>query len=337
MKAVDADNERVLNDSAPVDAWSYASAILNILDDSTEEKARLAGTQRAILNILEDAAGERTRLISTERAVLNILDDVADEKVRLMETQTAALNILEDFDIEKERVRQRTAELEAANKELDAFAYSVSHDLRAPLRAIDGFSRLLEEDYGDRLDAAGHHVISRIVAGTGRMAQLIDDLLKLSRVSRGELRRARVDLSETVREVASNYQRLNADRSVEVLIASGVIAEGDPQLLRVALENLLGNAFKFTAKKPDARIEFGLDASGKAPVYFVRDNGAGFDPAYASKLFGAFQRLHSDAEFPGTGIGLATVKRIFLRHGGRTWAEGQTDRGATFYFTLRKE
>jgi len=237
----------------------------------------------------------------------------------------------------EERVRVRTAELEAVNKELEAFAYSVSHDLRAPLRAISGFSEILREDYGGRLDAEGNRAIARIVAGTQAMGRLIDDLLKLSRLTRKELRRERVDLSEIVRDVAAEERRREPDRKVEVVVAESAPVEGDPELLRVAMENLLGNAFKFTAKKDQARVEFGVDRNGQAPVYFVRDNGAGFDPAYAGRLFGAFQRLHAEAEFPGTGIGLATVQRVFLRHGGRAWAEGQVGRGATFYFTLGKE
>jgi light-regulated signal transduction histidine kinase (bacteriophytochrome) len=241
-----------------------------------------------------------------------------------------------NIDLEA-RVRERTAQLEAANKELEAFSYSVSHDLRAPLRAIDGFSQILAEDYGERLDAEGHRALARIVAGTRAMGQLIDDLLKLSRVSRRELRHERVDLSETARDVAAAYRQLEPERNIDVVIAPGAAVEGDPELFRVALDNLLGNAFKFTSKRPSARIEFGVDENGRAPVFFVRDNGAGFDPAYAGKLFGAFQRLHTEAEFPGTGIGLATVQRILHRHGGRVWAEGRTGQGATFYFTMEKE
>jgi signal transduction histidine kinase len=250
---------------------------------------------------------------------------------------TARKRVEEEHKRAQQVLAERSAQLEAANKELDSFAYSVSHDLRAPLRAIDGFSQLLEEDYGEKLDAEGHRAIARIVAGTRTMARLIDDLLKLSRVSRGELRRERVDLSEIARNVAAGHRLLEPDRKVEVIIASGAVVEGDPELLRVALENLLGNAFKFTSKTAGPRIEFGVERNGEAPVFFVRDNGAGFDPAYAGKLFGAFQRLHTDAEFSGTGIGLATVQRIMNRYGGRVWAEGRVDEGATFYFTLGKE
>ncbi len=237
----------------------------------------------------------------------------------------------------EQRVADRTADLEAVNREMEAFSYSVSHDLRAPLRSIDGFSRVLEEDYGDRLDAEGHKMTARIVAAARSMGQLIDDLLKLSRVTRAEVRREVVDLSGMAGELAAGLAQREPDRKIDVLIEEGAIVEGDTQLLRLAMQNLLGNAFKFTSKKAGARIEFGRDRDGKEPVYYVRDNGAGFDQAYVGKLFGAFQRLHAERDFPGTGIGLATVQRILRRHGGRIWAEGQTDQGATFYFTLGKD
>ena len=228
---------------------------------------------------------------------------------------------------------ERSTQLESANRELEAFAYSVSHDLRAPLRAIDGFSQVLLEDHGERLGDSGRDALVR-VRGAGRMANLIDDMLKLSRVTRADLQRTRVDLSETARGVAAELARREPDRRVDTRIADGVVVEGDPALLVLVLENLLGNAFKFTSKTKEARVEFGVERQNGGPVYYVRDNGAGFDMAYADKLFGAFQRLHSEAEFPGTGIGLATVQRIIHRHGGRVWAEGAVDGGATFRFTL---
>jgi signal transduction histidine kinase len=235
-----------------------------------------------------------------------------------------------------EQLARRNAELAAANRELEAFTYSVSHDLRAPLRAIDGFSRALLDDYTERLDEKGRHYLDRVRAGTQRMAQLIDDLLGLSRVTRGELRRQAVDLSALAAEVAAEIGRQSAARRVELAVAAGVVTSGDPRLLRIVLENLLGNAWKYTAKRAEARIEFGLmpPANGGPPTYFVRDDGAGFDMAYAHNLFGAFQRLHSAQEFEGTGIGLAIVQRIVHRHGGRIWADAAVDRGATFYFTL---
>ncbi len=234
----------------------------------------------------------------------------------------------------EQRVVERTAELEAANKELEAFSYSVSHDLRAPLRAIDGFSHVLQEELEGRLSSDAEDALRRVRGATRRMGELIDDLLKLSRVSQGELHRERVDLSEIVRDVVEGHRRLEPDRQVGVVIVQSAVVEGDSQLLRVALENLLDNAFKFTSKRADARVAFGTREDDGKAVYFVRDNGIGFDMAYVGKLFGAFQRLHSAVEFPGTGIGLATVRRIVHRHGGRVWAEGVPGKGATFSFTL---
>ncbi|MEW6613764.1 MAG: ATP-binding protein, partial [Pseudomonadota bacterium] len=232
------------------------------------------------------------------------------------------------------RVLERTAELTAANRELEAFSYSVSHDLRAPLRAIDGFSQALLEDYGEALDMAGREHLARVRRASQRMAELIDDLLNLSRITRSEMHRRSVNLSELAGQAAEHLRATQPQRPVTVVIVPDVIAHGDARLLQIALENLLGNAWKFTRKQADARIEFGMREQDGQPVYFVRDNGAGFDMAYADKLFGAFQRLHSPGEFEGHGIGLATVARIIARHGGRIWAEGAVGRGATFYFTL---
>ena len=233
------------------------------------------------------------------------------------------------------RVIERTAELAAANKELEAFSYSVSHDLRAPLRSIDGFSQALLEDYAESIDAQGQNYLQRVRAASQRMAQLIDDMLNLARVSRGDMRREQIDLSRMVREVSEQLHREEPERAVEVIIADNINARGDARLLRIALENLLGNAWKFTSKQRSARIEFGVrEGDAGEDVFFVSDDGAGFDMAYSDKLFGAFQRLHSASEFEGTGIGLATVQRIIHRHGGRIRAESEVDRGATFYFTL---
>lgn len=230
--------------------------------------------------------------------------------------------------------RQHALELEAANKELEAFSYSVSHDLRAPLRSIDGFSLALMEDYADTLDAEARGHLERIRAATQRMAQLIDDLLKLARVTRSEMRNETVDLTAMAKVIFAEFEALEPERRVECVVQDGVVGSGDPELLRVVLENLLGNAWKFTMKKPRAKIELGMFQRDGRQVYFVRDDGQGFDPAYVSKLFGTFQRLHATTEFPGTGIGLASVRRIIHRHGGRTWAEGLKQKGATFFFTL---
>lgn len=227
--------------------------------------------------------------------------------------------------------------LEAANGELEAFSYSVSHDLRAPLRSIEGFSQILVEDYSDRLDKEGVGYLGRVKGASRRMSELIDDLLQLSRVTRAPINRSEVDLATLAREAVAVLEREDPDRKVEVLIREGPKARGDERLLRVVLENLLGNAWKFTSNNDDekgVRIEFGSTSKGGVPVYYVRDDGAGFEMAYSEKLFGAFQRLHTEDEFEGTGVGLATVARIIHRHGGEVWAEGEPGKGAIFYFTL---
>ena len=241
----------------------------------------------------------------------------------------------------EQRVRQRTADLEAANRELDAFSYSVSHDLRAPLRVIDGFTVALGDDYAGVLDTQGRGYLERVRTGVDRMRQLIDDLLGLSRISRSQLDLRPVDLSALARATAAELRQADPSRQVEFVIAPDLTADGDPRLLGVMLANLLDNAWKYTSKHPTARIELGRCPPGPTaaappapPVFFVRDDGAGFDPAQADKLFGAFQRLHSTSDFEGTGIGLATVQRIVRRHGGRIWAEAAVERGAIFYFTL---
>lgn len=234
----------------------------------------------------------------------------------------------------EEALQEHSIQLEAANKELEAFSYSVSHDLRAPLRSIDGFSQILLEDYGDRLDDQGITFLQRVRTASQRMSRLIDDMLELSRVTRSEMRRAKVDLSAMVHMILTELQETEPNRPAEFVVAESLIVSGDAHLLRIALENLLGNAWKFTGKKEKTRIEFGIRQQDDKEVFFIKDNGAGFDTAFADKLFDPFQRLHKPNEFPGTGIGLATVQRILQRHGGQIWAESVVGEGATFYFTL---
>jgi len=245
---------------------------------------------------------------------------------------------LEDRQIKAElerRVAQRTAQLETANKELESFSYSVSHDLRGPLRGMDGFSQLLIEDYGDKLDDAGRDALERIRAASQRMGELIDDLLRLSHAARAELNITRVDLSAIAREIAETIDREQPGRSVEWVIAPGLSVRADRALIRVALQNLLQNAWKFTGRTQGPVIRVGALERDARTVYFVSDNGVGFDMAYADNLFGAFQRLHHADDFPGSGIGLALVRRIIRRHGGEIWAEAKDGMGATFFFTLK--
>jgi len=234
----------------------------------------------------------------------------------------------------EEKVAERTNELEIVNKELETFSYSVSHDLRAPLRHIDGFSHALLEDYADKLDAQGNDYLNRIRSGSQRMALLIDEILKLSQIVREKMVTSRVDLSALARSVASELQKSQPTRDVSLRIEEGIVVNGDQGLLKIVLDNLLGNAWKFTGGRQKALIEFGSQMMDGTKTYFVRDNGAGFDMTYASKLFVPFQRLHGNGEFQGTGIGLSIVQRVIRRHGGRIWAEAAVDAGATFYFTL---
>jgi light-regulated signal transduction histidine kinase (bacteriophytochrome) len=232
-------------------------------------------------------------------------------------------------------VKERTAQLEAANKELEAFAYSVSHDLRAPLRSIDGFSQALEEDFAAVLDDQGKDFLQRIRGASKRMGLLIDDLLVLSRLTRGDIHRQKVDLTVMAHRILDEIRRADPNRDVDCTIAERLSAHGDDHLLSAVLENLLRNAWKFTSRRKEAKIQFGTSTTSDGETaFFVKDNGAGFNMAHIGKLFQAFQRLHSVQEFPGNGIGLATVQRIIHRHGGRVWAEGEVEKGATFYFTL---
>ena len=266
-----------------------------------------------------DAAGKPVRLTG-------VAIDITARK--MAELEISRLNA----ELER-RVQERTAQLEATNRELEAFAYSVSHDLRAPLRSIRGFSDVLLAHHAAQLDAEGQDLLRRACESAQRMNGLIDDLLKLSRIGRSELQWQPVNLSALAELIAAELRRADPARVADFVIAPNLRAEGDENLLRIVLDNLLGNAWKFTSKRPRARIEFGITAEPER-AFFVRDNGVGFDMAYVGKLFGVFQRLHSTSEFPGTGIGLATVQRIIKRHGGHAWATGEVNQGAAFYFAL---
>ncbi|HED19324.1 MAG TPA: HAMP domain-containing protein [Gammaproteobacteria bacterium] len=234
----------------------------------------------------------------------------------------------------EQRVKERTRELEDANHEYESFAYAISHDLRAPLRSVNGFSQALVDDYSDKLDDTARNFLDRIRNSALRMAQLIDDLLTLSRVNRAEISSTRFDISKTCHEVVEELRAEEPSREINIDIQAEMIVQGDPHLIKDALTNLISNAWKFTCKTPNASIHFHSDRKDGDTVYIIEDNGAGFDMDYADKLFTPFQRLHHERDFPGTGIGLSTVQRIIYRHGGKIWTEGRVDQGATFYFTL---
>jgi signal transduction histidine kinase len=269
-----------------------------------------------------------------EEAVLEGLETGADDYlVKPFAARELIARVQTHLDLARLR-REWAQELERANQELEAFSYSVAHDLRTPLRAIDGFSAALLNNYASTLDETGRHYLNRVRSGAQRMAQLIDDLLSLSRITRAPLNREDVDISSLSRRVLSDLRVRETERRVDSMVPDGLLTRADAKLVTVLLENLLGNAWKFTSKRPVANIEVGMQGRNGTTIFFVRDNGAGFNMEYAKKLFTPFQRLHTQAEFDGTGIGLATVQRIVTRHGGRIWAEASPDQGASFFFTL---
>jgi hypothetical protein len=259
---------------------------------------------------------------------------VAERTSALHDSQLALLNLVDDLNQSAKKTALATRKLEETNNELKAFSYSVSHDLRAPLRSIDGFSLALMEDYQEKLDDTGKNYLNKIRSATQHMGLLIEDMLKLSRISHAEFQHESIDLSNLVQSIAQTIQHNNPDKDMKMIIQKDIIIKGDRNSMEIALTNLLENAWKFTGKQKQPLIEFGMTLTEDKKVFFIRDNGVGFDMAYANKLFGAFQRLHSTDEFPGTGIGLATVKRIITRHGGQIWAEGEVGKGAAFFFTI---
>lgn len=328
------DNEIVGRDLLEfIDPTCHAAVIERIaaLESDTDPQPRAPTVEQTYRHrdgssIAVEASAARVAL-EDGPAVLSIVRDITSRK----RAEQAVRELNETLE---QRVRERTAELEASNLELESFSYSVSHDLRAPLRALHGFSHLLEEEYGQLLDPTGLNYLHRIRGASERMGKLIDDLIELARISRQELARVDVDLSALAREVVTSIDEHHGGRRVRWRIADGLRLRADPVLLRVLIENLLRNAWKFTAERDDASIELDCQTRAGGPVYYVRDNGAGFDMAYADKLFQPFQRLHDSERFEGSGIGLAIVQRIVRRHGGRVWAEGVAERGASFYFTL---
>ncbi|MBI4317692.1 MAG: MEDS domain-containing protein [Chloroflexi bacterium] len=342
---VDADNKTTFVNQALADMLGYTAdemmgeSLFAFMDEESRRVARITVEHRR-----QSSRGQHDfkfrRKDGTDLWAIVSTTPIQDKQGGYAGTLGMITDITERKRVEEERERllvelqRRAAELDVANQELEAFSYSVSHDLRSPLRGIDGFSRALLEDYADKLDDSGTRYLQYLRQESTRMSQLIDNLLDLSRVTRSQMHVGPVDLSELADDVAEELRRTEPERSVELVIEPGLTASGDARLLRVLLENLLGNAFKFTSKHQAAKIEFGrVEQDGKR-TYFVRDDGAGFDPRYADKLFRPFQRLHGESEFPGSGIGLATVQRIVHRHGGRVWAEGAVEQGATVCFTL---
>lgn len=322
----------VANVREPIERQIEAQSRLRI---EVEARRRAEDEIRKINEELEARIQQRTSQIRESQV------ELLKRAEQLREAHAAALRIMDDAiaarrhaEAGEAALRLRTAELDAVNRELEAFSYSVSHDLRAPLRSIDGFSLALLEDYADQLDDEGRDHLKRVRGATQRMGQLIDDLLKLSRLSRAPMAVASVDLSALARSVAAELQASEPARKVIFDIAPKLEALGDRQLLAIVLENLLGNVWKFTGKHATAHIAFGITEKDGEPAYFVRDDGAGFDMTHVAYLFTPFQRLHNATDFPGTGIGLATVRRVVQRHGGRVWAEGVAEGGATVYFTL---
>jgi light-regulated signal transduction histidine kinase (bacteriophytochrome) len=289
---------------------------------ASDLQRQFAKAQEMIRTLQEELAETNRGLV----ALTLELEQRVDERTKELR---AAHGELEKTNVE---LLQLTSQLKAANQELEAFSYSVSHDLRTPLQSVLGFSELLVERCHAQLDGRSKQYLQCLQEGCYRMVQLIEDMLMLSRIKRTEMAKETVDLSALAKSISSTLVLTQPSRRVTFVIAEGLVTTGDAGLLRVALENLLGNAWKFTSKKQRARIEFGR--AENPPIYFVRDNGAGFDMAYVNKLFSAFRRLHNASEFPGTGIGLATVQRIIARHGGRIWVEAAVGQGATFYFTL---
>lgn len=309
-------------------------ATLNILEDFEEEKEKLKLFQQATMNLLEDFDEERRRFQLIQTATLNLLEDVNEERNKLDDTRSALTNILDDVEIERVKAEKAKTLLETANKELEAFSYSVSHDLRAPLRAISGFSDAVIEDYAPRLDDQGKRYLGLIAENANKMGQLIDDLLSFSRLGRQEIRKTEIDMRALAKTVFEEISAQSPGRKIKFIIRSLPCVYGDKAMIQQVLTNLFSNAVKFTRPMNTALIEFGYAPEAVKNTFYVKDNGVGFDMQYVNKLFGVFQRLHAVTEFEGTGVGLALVHRIIARHGGQVWAQGKVNQGAVFYFTL---
>jgi PAS domain S-box-containing protein len=324
------------------DEQTLLSTALTVTEEVVEDRyyqtmkfpVELAEGKKGIGAYIRDITESKKTEEEVRLLVKEMEQKVIERTKELHNSQLALLNVVDDLNQSAKQTDLINRRLKETNKELAAFSYSVSHDLRAPLRSIDGFSLALLEDYQNKLDDTGKNYLHKIRAATQHMGLLIEDMLKLSRITHVELHHESIDLSKIVKSIADTLQQRNPERNVKMTIREGIIIKGDLNAMQIALTNLLENAWKFTGKQEQSFIEFGVTLTEGQKIFFIRDNGVGFDMTYVNKLFGAFQRLHSTDEFPGTGIGLATVKRIITRHGGQIWAEGEIDKGATFFFTL---
>lgn len=324
----------------PIEPETFLAAIREVLREY--ESGRVNATPPIIEKEEVFFKSYNQRLVQKLEAKVEELDAMTRQmKITLLEKDREVIRrqrVEEELhrlnaELEK-RILERTADLAAANEELETFAYATSHDLRAPLRGIDGYTQALLEAYGNKLDSEGRGFLDAVHAGSQRMSRLVEGLFQLSLSARAKLQREKIDLSLLAQEIAAELRRDEPARMADFVVAPEITAEGDPALLRAVLQNLIGNAWKYTSKQPQTRIEFGVTEQEGRCIYFVRDNGAGFDMRHAAKLFEPFQRLHRESDFPGAGIGLATVRRIINRHGGRVWADAAEGKGATFYFTL---
>lgn len=341
--AVEESEAEYLREYSQMVATKLETKVLE-LEEALFQRIQAENEVRSLNAELEQRVRERTadlelqskELAESRQALMNLVEELKKTNEALSTGIRQREQAQEEISCLNEDLQRQKLSLEATNRELESFSYSVSHDLRAPLRHIDGFSLALQDECLGQLDTNGQRYLLRIRKACQHMENLIDDLLNLSRLSRTPLQREQVNLSELAREIIEQLRLPEPDRQVGITVAEGVTVTGDATLLRSVMENLLGNAWKYTRKKEQPIIDFGATEQGGRTVYYVRDNGAGFDMAYAEKLFGVFQRLHKAEEFEGTGIGLATVQRIIHRHGGEVWAEAKVNEGATFYFSLNK-
>ncbi len=333
MDTFSLDNNNTEITSEEVDLRNTEKALLNILDDYSEEKSRGENNQRALLNILDDYSSEKTDMEDTQRAVLNILEDYSVERSNMEDTQRAVLNILEDYGIEKGKVENINEDLIIANKEMEAFSYSVSHDLRAPLRAVNGYAQMLNEDYASVLDDEGKRIIETIRSNAVKMGTLINELLAFSRLGRTELQTKEIDMNQMTNSVLNSFNS-SVTHTATIKVGKLHMINADQGLFQQVMFNLISNAVKYSSKKEHSLVEIFSELKNNEVIFSVKDNGAGFDMEYYDKLFGVFQRLHGQNEFEGVGVGLAIVQRIIAKHGGKIWAEGKVNVGATFSFSI---